>query len=100
MELEQADRIVTRLDAGEPTSLVLQEEAGDQNYPSRQFVVISIRPTHRSKVMMRLQKVIVTTFRCLDRCFRGRVGSSAEACAEGRFAAGPLLLSATYLQEN
>lgn len=39
LELEQADRIVTRLDAGEPTSLVLQEEAGDQNYPSRQFVV-------------------------------------------------------------
>lgn len=39
LELEQADRISSRLDAGEPASLVLQEEAGDQNFPSRQFPV-------------------------------------------------------------
>lgn len=39
LTLEEADRMVERLEANEPTAQVIQEEAGSQNYPSRQFVV-------------------------------------------------------------
>jgi hypothetical protein len=39
LDINQANKILTRIDAGEPPLAVLQQEAGDQNYPDRQFTV-------------------------------------------------------------
>jgi hypothetical protein len=39
LELEQADKIIGRIQAGEDAGTVLKEDAGSQNYPSRQFML-------------------------------------------------------------
>lgn len=39
LTLEQADKVMARLDAGESPPLVFQEEIGVQNYPNRQFTL-------------------------------------------------------------
>ena len=39
LELEQGQRVVDRLSAGEDASLVIQQEVGTQNYPQRQFML-------------------------------------------------------------
>jgi hypothetical protein len=45
LTLDQADKVMKRLDAGESPPLVFQEEIGAQNYPNRQFA-LQFAPTN------------------------------------------------------
>lgn len=45
LELEQGQRVVDRIQAGENAGQVLREEVGTQNYPSRQFQ-LNFDPAH------------------------------------------------------